>query len=142
MRGAAFWLSVLTMLGCLTTTLNAQQGDPCRRCVTVLESQISCPTDAKGNLTWTLVIRNDADFAISYGFVLQTPGNVNISPNPIFFNPPLQPGEKRTLTFTVSGSYLGYSELCFDYGVLQQHFGSVLSASDLCSTSTLLLHHS
>jgi streptogramin lyase len=114
MRGAAFWLSVLTMLGCLTTTLNAQQGDPCRRCVTVLESRISCPTDATGNLTWTLVIRNDADFAISYGFVLQTPGNVNISPNPIFFNPPLQPGETRTLTFTVSGSYLGYSELCFD----------------------------
>ncbi len=114
MRGAAFWLSVLTMLGCLTTTLNAQQGDPCRRCVTVLESRISCPTDATGNLTWTLVIRNDADFVISYGFVLQTPGNVNISPNPIFFNPPLQPGETRTLTFTVSGSYLGYSELCFD----------------------------
>jgi hypothetical protein len=114
MRRAAFWLSVLTMLGCLTTTLNAQQGDPCRRCVTVVGSRISCPTDATGNLTWTLVIRNDADFAISYGFVLQTPGNVNISPNPIFFNPPLQPGETRTLAFTVSGSYLGYSELCFD----------------------------
>jgi hypothetical protein len=114
MRGAAFWLSVLTMLGCLTTTLNAQQGDPCRRCVTVLESRISCPTDATGNLTWSLTIRNDSDFVISFGFVIQTPGNVNISPNPVTFDPPLQPGETRKLTFTVSGSYLGYSELCFD----------------------------
>jgi hypothetical protein len=114
MRGAAFWLSVLTMLGCLTTTLNAQQGDPCRRCVTVVESRISCPTDATGNLTWSLTIRNDSDFVISFGFVIQTPGNVNISPNPVTFDPPLQPGETRTLTFTVSGSYLGYSELCFD----------------------------
>jgi streptogramin lyase len=114
MRGAAFWLSVLTMLGCLTTTLNAQQGDPCRRCVTVLESRISCPTDATGNLTWSLTIRNDSDFVISSGFVIQTPGNVNISPNPVTFDPPLQPGETRKLTFTVSGSYLGYSELCFD----------------------------
>jgi hypothetical protein len=114
MRGATLWLYTVMLLGGLMTGLNAQQGDPCRRCVTVLESRISCPTDATGNLTWTLVIRNDADFAISYGFVLQTPGNVNISPNPIFFNPPLQPGETRTLTFTVSGSYLGYSELCFD----------------------------
>jgi streptogramin lyase len=114
MRGATLWLCTVMLLGGLMTGLNAQQGDPCRRCVTVLESRISCPTDATGNLTWTLVIRNDADFAISYGFVLQTPGNVNISPNPIFFNPPLQPGETRTLTFTVSGSYLGYSELCFD----------------------------
>jgi len=102
------------MLGCLTTTLNAQQGDPCRRCVTVLESRISCPTDATGNLTWSLTIRNDSDFVISFGFVIQTPGNVNISPNPVTFDPPLQPGETRTLTFTVSGSYLGYSELCFD----------------------------
>ena len=114
MRGAAFWLSVLTMLGCLTTTLNAQQGDPCSRCVTVVESRISCPTDATGNLTWSLTIRNDSDFVISFGFVIQTPGNVNISPNPVTFDPPLQPGETRKLTFTVSGSYLGYSELCFD----------------------------
>jgi hypothetical protein len=114
MRGAAFWLSVLTMLGCLTTTLNAQQGDPCRRCVTVVESRISCPTDATGNLTWSLTIRNDSDFVISFGFVIQTPGNVSISPNPVTFDPPLQPGETRKLTFTVSGSYLGYSELCFD----------------------------
>jgi hypothetical protein len=114
MRGATLWLYTVMLLGGLMTGLNAQQGDPCRRCVTVLESRISCPTDATGNLTWTLVIRNDADFAISYGFVLQTPGNVNISPNPIFFNPPLQPGETRTLSLTVSGSYLGYSQLCFD----------------------------
>lgn len=114
MRGATFWLSVLTLLSCLVTAMNAQQGDPCRRCVTVLESRISCPTDATGNLTWELTIRNDADFTISYGFVMQTPGNVNISPNPVFFDPPLRPGETRKLTFTVSGSYLGYSELCFD----------------------------
>lgn len=114
MRGATFWLSVLTLLGCLVTAINAQQGDPCRRCVTVLESRISCPTDATGNLTWELTIRNDADFTISYGFVMQTPGNVTISPNPVFFDPPLRPGETRKLTFTVSGSYLGYSELCFD----------------------------
>jgi hypothetical protein len=82
--------------------------------VTVVESRISCPTDATGNLTWSLTIRNDSDFVISFGFVIQTPGNVNISPNPVTFDPPLQPGETRKLTFTVSGSYLGYSELCFD----------------------------
>jgi hypothetical protein len=111
-RGLYIGMLVLLM-GSLLLSSNAQ-GQPCGRCVTVLRSALSCPTDASGQLTWSLVIRNDADFAITYAFFLQTPGNITVSPNPYIFDPPLQPGEVRKITFTISGSYLGYTELCFD----------------------------
>jgi hypothetical protein len=105
--------TLMLLMGSLLPHLYAQ-GHPCDRCVTVLRSALSCPTDASGQLTWSLVIRNDADFAITYAFFLQTPGNITVSPNPYIFDPPLQPGEVREIAFTISGSYLGYSELCFD----------------------------
>jgi hypothetical protein len=111
-RGLYIGMLVLLM-GSLLLSSNAH-GQPCGQCVTVLRSALSCPTDASGQLTWSLVIRNDADFAITYAFFLQTPGNITVSPNPYIFDPPLQPGEVREITFTISGSYLGYSELCFD----------------------------
>lgn len=92
----------------------SQAGDPCGRCVTVLESNLACPRDVSGNLNWSLVVRNDSDFVISYAFIVQGPSNVQVSPNPYIFDPPLQPGEVRKLNLVVSGSYLGQRELCFD----------------------------
>jgi len=111
-RGLYIGMLVL-LLGSLLSSLYGQ-GQPCDPCVTVLESQLSCPTDESGQLTWSLVIRNDADFAITYAFFVQTPGNITVSPNPYIFDPPLEPGEVRDIVLTISGSYLGYSELCFD----------------------------
>ena len=92
----------------------SQAGDPCGRCVTVLESKLACPRDVSGNLNWSLVVRNDSDFVVSYAFIVQGPSNVQVSPNPYIFDPPLQPGEVRKLNLVISGSYLGQRQLCFD----------------------------
>lgn len=109
-------LGCLLMLGGLLALQGAfaQQGDPCNRCVTVLESRLSCPTDVTGNLNWSLAVRNDSDFAISYAFILQGPSNISVAPNPYIFDPPLQPGEVRKINLVISGSYLGQTNLCFD----------------------------
>lgn len=106
------WVLVLSVF--MGMALAHAQPRNCDPCVTVLDSQLSCPRDASGQLVWSLVIRNDADFAFTYAFFLQTPGNISVSPNPYIFDPPLQPGEIRKLEFTVSGSYIGYTQLCFD----------------------------
>lgn len=106
-------LLFVSVLLLVLTSLYAQH-DPCQRCVTVLRSSVGCPTDTTGILQWTLTVRNDSNFPITYLFFLQGPTGVQVGPNPYVFNPPLQPGETRTIQFSIGGQYLGYNQLCFD----------------------------
>ncbi len=90
--------------------------DPC--CLTVVRECVRC---ASGNsYTYKFEVRNDSKLPASYIYLAGAGGSPVFTPNMLYLNPPLQPGQ--TVTNTVNLSATDCGTVCFQIGLLYTNF--------------------